>query len=155
MAEKIDRSRSKLLVNVSAPESAALALAAGADGVHLAGKPAPGAARSVRQAFRSNGRDAIISVPCHSLDDIHVARKEQVDLMLFSPVFEKLPRLGAPEVSHAPGPRSTPPGLRGGARHTRLCPGRRDQRQCPDCLPQAPPESPAFDSSPETIGGGC
>ena len=96
MAEKIDRSRSKLLVNLSAAESAALAVAAGADGVHLAGKPAPGAARSVRQIFRAAGRDAIISVPCHSLDDIHVARKEQVDLILFSPVFEKL---AAPEAA--------------------------------------------------------
>jgi thiamine-phosphate pyrophosphorylase len=94
MAEKIDRSRSRLLVNVSAAESAALAAAAGADGVHLAGKPTPGAALRARQLFRAAGRpadvDAIISVPCHTLDDIHVARKEQVDLMLFSPVFEKL-----------------------------------------------------------------
>ena len=68
----------------------ALALASGADGVHLAGRPAPGAAKSVRQAFRSRGRDAIISVPCHNLEDIEVAREEQVDLLLFSPVFEKL-----------------------------------------------------------------
>jgi thiamine-phosphate pyrophosphorylase len=85
---KIDRRRSKLLVNVSTPEAAALALAAGADGVHLAGKPAAGAASSVRRAFRS--RHPIISVPCHSLEDIDVAAQEQVDLMLFSPVFEKL-----------------------------------------------------------------
>jgi thiamine-phosphate pyrophosphorylase len=90
MVEKIDHDRSKLLVNVSAAESAALAVAAGADGVHLAGKPTPGAALRVRQIFRAAGLDAIISVPCHTLDDIHVARKEQVDLMLFSPVFEKL-----------------------------------------------------------------
>jgi thiamine-phosphate pyrophosphorylase len=90
MTEKMDHNRSKLLVNVSAAESAALALAAGADGVHLAGKPTPGAALRVRQLFRTAGLDAIISVPCHALDDIHVARKEQVDLMLFSPVFEKL-----------------------------------------------------------------
>jgi thiamine-phosphate pyrophosphorylase len=89
MMEKIDRSRSKLLVNVSAPASALLALAAGADGVHLAGRPTPGAAGSVRQAFRSRGRDAIISVPCHDLEDVHVALEEQVDLLLFSPVFEK------------------------------------------------------------------
>src|SRR5271163_3943222 len=87
--EKIDRN-SKLLVNVSAPGSAPLALAAGADGVHLAGRPTPGAARSVRRVFRSRGRDAIISVPCHDLEDIHVALEEQVDLLLFSPVFEKL-----------------------------------------------------------------
>jgi thiamine-phosphate pyrophosphorylase len=96
VAEKIGHSCSKLLLNVSAAESAALAVAAGADGVHLAGKPVPGAARSVRQIFRSAGRDAIISVPCHSLDDIHAARKEQVDLILFSPIFEKL---AAPEAA--------------------------------------------------------
>lgn len=90
VAEKIGRNPTKLLVNVPAAGSAALAVAAGADGVHLAGKPVPGAARSVRQIFRSAGRDAILSVPCHSLDDIRVARKEQVDLILFSPIFEKL-----------------------------------------------------------------
>jgi thiamine-phosphate pyrophosphorylase len=94
MAEKIERSHSRLLVNISAAESAALAAAAGADGVHLAGKPTPGAAQRARQIFRAagctSGLDAIISVPCHGLDDIHVARKEQVNLILFSPVFEKL-----------------------------------------------------------------
>jgi thiamine-phosphate pyrophosphorylase len=94
--EKIDRNRSKLLVNVATAESAAVALAAGADGVHLSGRPAPGSARSVRQAFRAGGREAIISVPCHGLEDIYMAVKEQVDLLLFSPVFEKL---SGPEVS--------------------------------------------------------
>ncbi len=96
IVEKIDGSRSRLLVNISAAESAALAVAAGADGVHLAGKPKLGAARSVRQIFRAAGRDAIISLPCHSLDDIHLARTEQVDLLLFSPIFEKL---AAPEAA--------------------------------------------------------
>jgi thiamine-phosphate pyrophosphorylase len=88
--ERIGPNRAKLLVNISASDTAALALAAAADGVHLAGKPAPGAARSVRQSFRSRGRDAIISVPCHDLHDVRVAVAEQVDLLLFSPVFEKL-----------------------------------------------------------------
>jgi thiamine-phosphate pyrophosphorylase len=83
---KIDRRRSKLLVNVSTPRSAELALEAGADGVHLAGKPAPDVARSLR----SGGREVIISVPCHSLEDIAVAVRERVDLVLFSPVFEKV-----------------------------------------------------------------
>jgi thiamine-phosphate pyrophosphorylase len=78
----IRRGRSKLLVNVSTSESAVLALAAGADGVHLAGKPA--------SSIRSGGREVIISVPCHSLEDIDVAVQERVDLMLFSPVFEKV-----------------------------------------------------------------
>jgi thiamine-phosphate pyrophosphorylase len=93
MMERIDRKRTKLLVNISAPEWAWLAAAAGADGVHLAGRPSPGAAACVRQAFRSSGLsdglDAFISVPCHCLQDIDVAGNEQVDLMLFSPVFEK------------------------------------------------------------------
>ena len=88
VAAKIDRRRSKLLVNVSTPESAALALESGADGVHLAGTPLPGAASRVRKAFHSAGR--IISVPCHNLEDIDVACEEQVDLILFSPIFEKV-----------------------------------------------------------------
>jgi thiamine-phosphate pyrophosphorylase len=97
---KIAGRHAKLLVNVSTPGSAALALAAGADGVHLAGKPAPGAARGVRQAFRSSGREAIVSMPCHSLEDVDMAWKEQVDLVLFSPVFEKFSRqLGDPQLS--------------------------------------------------------
>jgi thiamine-phosphate pyrophosphorylase len=102
MVKKIDSSRTKLLVNLSTAESAAVAVAvaAGADGVHLAGKPAPGAARSVRQIFRAAGRDALISVPCHGLDDIQVAREEQVDRILFSPIFEKVA-----------GPEAAPQGL--------------------------------------------
>jgi thiamine-phosphate pyrophosphorylase len=86
MMEKIDLSRSKLLVNVPAPQSASIALAAGADGVHLSGRPAPGAVARVRRVFP----DAIVSVPCHSLEDVDVAMREQVDLLLFSPVFEKI-----------------------------------------------------------------
>jgi thiamine-phosphate pyrophosphorylase len=85
---RINRRGTKLLVNVSSSESAALALEAGADGVHLAGTPLPGAASSVRKAFRSTS--PIMSVPCHSLADIDVACGERVDLILFSPVFEKL-----------------------------------------------------------------
>jgi thiamine-phosphate pyrophosphorylase len=85
---KIDRSRSKLLVNVSTHQPAALAVAAGADGVHLAGKPRPGLAGRARQSFGSV--TPIISVPCHSLEDIDVAVQEEVDLMLFSPVFQKV-----------------------------------------------------------------
>jgi thiamine-phosphate pyrophosphorylase len=104
MAARIDRGRSKLLVNVSTLDSAELALRAGADGVHLAGTPLPGAASSVRKAFRP--ASPIISVPCHSLKDIEVACKEQVDLILFSPIFEKvLPGNVAAEVQGLEGLR--------------------------------------------------
>jgi thiamine-phosphate pyrophosphorylase len=86
--EKIAGSPTRLLVNISDPASASLALAAGAHGVHLAGRPRPGAAATIRRIF---GDEAIISVPCHSLQDIAIAVGEKVDMMLFSPVFEKLP----------------------------------------------------------------
>ena len=88
VSTKIDRRRSKLLVNVPAPEWAALARAANADGVHLAGPIRPDAAGIVRQSFP----EAIISLPCHSLDDVAMAIVQRVDLILFSPVFEKLSR---------------------------------------------------------------
>jgi thiamine-phosphate pyrophosphorylase len=86
VSTRIDRRRSKLLLNVPAPEWAALARTAGADGVHLAGRPRPGVAATVRQSFP----EAIISLPCHSLNDVAMAIVQRVDLILFSPVFEKL-----------------------------------------------------------------
>jgi thiamine-phosphate pyrophosphorylase len=96
---RIDRSRSKLLLNVPAPDWAALARTAGADGVHLAGPPRPGAAATVRQSFP----DALISLPCHSLDHLALAVAQRVDLILFSPVFEKLshPIQGLEGLRHA------------------------------------------------------
>jgi thiamine-phosphate pyrophosphorylase len=89
MVAKTRGTASKLLLNVSAPELAGQAVAAGADGVHLAGKPAPGAVRIAREAFRAAGRDAMVSVPCHNLEDIDLAVKEGGNLLLFSPIFEK------------------------------------------------------------------
>jgi thiamine-phosphate pyrophosphorylase len=86
VSTRIDRCRSRLILNVPAPEWTALARTAGADGVHLAGPPRPGAAATVRRSFP----EAIISLPCHSLDDVSIAVAQRVDLILFSPVFEKL-----------------------------------------------------------------
>lgn len=88
VSTRIDRRHSKLLVNVPAPEWAALARTANADGVHLAGPIRPDAAGIVRQSFP----EATISLPCHSLDDVAMAVVQRVDLILFSPVFEKLSR---------------------------------------------------------------
>jgi thiamine-phosphate pyrophosphorylase len=101
MMARIDRHRSRLLVNIPSPAAASLAIAAGADGVHLAGKLVPGAAGTVRHAFRANRRETLVSVPCHSLEDIELAWKERVDLILFSPVFEKLS--APPEISKPQG----------------------------------------------------
>jgi thiamine-phosphate pyrophosphorylase len=82
---KIDRKRTKLLINIADPAWALLAREAGAQGVHLAGKPTPGAAQSIRQIFP----DAIISLPCHTQEDIKIALHGEADLILFSPIFEK------------------------------------------------------------------
>jgi len=79
---RIAGTASQLLINVASPDSP---LAGVGDGVHLAGKPRRGATAVVRQ----NHPHALVSMPSHSLDDIEVAVSEQVDLLLFSPVFEK------------------------------------------------------------------
>src|SRR5271155_729892 len=75
MMARIDGHRSRLLVNIPSAGEASLAMAARADGVHLAGKPVPGATGSVRQAFRANGSGTIVRVPCHRLEDIELARQ--------------------------------------------------------------------------------
>jgi thiamine-phosphate pyrophosphorylase len=85
LAAKTHPTRSKLLVNVPTPESASLALEAGADGVHLAGPPRTGSIRAVRRIFPT----AIVSVPCHSMEEVETGLQEQADLILFSPVFDK------------------------------------------------------------------
>lgn len=85
VAAKINHTRTKLLINIASPASALLASEAGADGVHLAGKPTPAAADAVRTVFPN----ALLSLPCHTLEDIELAVKEQADLVLFSPIFEK------------------------------------------------------------------
>jgi thiamine-phosphate pyrophosphorylase len=86
VSEQVDRSCSRLLVNVADLPAATSALQAGADGVHLSGRLITGLADRVR-AF---DRNAIISVPCHSMEDVSVAAGERVDMILFSPVFEKV-----------------------------------------------------------------
>jgi thiamine-phosphate pyrophosphorylase len=75
----VDHSRSKLLLNVPAPNWATMARAAGADGVHLAGKLEKGAVSTIRGEFPG----AIVSVPCHTLNEV------DLNLILFSPIFEK------------------------------------------------------------------
>ena len=87
---QIGARQTRLLLNLSSPELASVALASGAEGVHLPGKPVPASVAAVREVFRSAGRRAILSVPCHSLEDVVLAREAGVDLILFSPVFEKL-----------------------------------------------------------------
>ncbi|MGA7886460.1 MAG: thiamine phosphate synthase [Acidobacteriaceae bacterium] len=86
----------KVLVNGPAQ----VALDAGADGVHLpstqaartAGDPgtavAQNAAQAAEQVYARAGREVVVSAACHSADEIKQAAG--ADLLLFSPVFEKV-----------------------------------------------------------------
>jgi thiamine-phosphate pyrophosphorylase len=64
-----------------------IALEAGADGVHLTGKSAPGAAAAVQAVYERAGRRAILSRSCHTLEE--AGRAGADSLVLFGPVFEK------------------------------------------------------------------
>lgn len=77
----------QLLIN-SRPD---VALAAGADGVHLPAGPAALTPGEVRSIFAAAGNTAppIISISCHTLSEVEAAR-QQVDCILFAPVFEKV-----------------------------------------------------------------
>jgi len=76
----------KLLVNGRAD----IALAAGADGVHLTSTADELSPKQVRQLFARAGRKApVIGASCHSIAEVERARDEGVDLILFGPVFEK------------------------------------------------------------------
>jgi thiamine-phosphate pyrophosphorylase len=85
----LDRRNSKILIN-SAASLEDLAQAAGvADGVHVPGRPRRGVAEFVRKAFRAAGRNGIVSLSCHSIEDVQRAREEAADLAVFAPIFEK------------------------------------------------------------------
>ncbi len=76
----------KLLVN-GRPD---VAVAAGADGVHLTSREGELTAAQVREVFRLAGAgQPVISVSCHRLEEVRRAVSDGVDLILFGPVFEK------------------------------------------------------------------
>jgi thiamine-phosphate pyrophosphorylase len=80
-------SPTKLLIN-SRPD---IALATGAHGVHLTARPGELTIAQVRSLYDSASHPAsIITVSCHSLEEVHRARVNQADAILFAPVFEKI-----------------------------------------------------------------
>ncbi len=62
-----------------------IALAAGADGVHLSAAPGELTPTQVRTVMPK----ALVSVSCHTLDEVRRARDHQASLALFAPVFGK------------------------------------------------------------------
>jgi thiamine-phosphate pyrophosphorylase len=78
--------KTKLLVNGRAD----VAVAAGADGVHLTSQTGELTVEQVRQVFAAaDATKPVISISCHTLDEVKWAVADEVDLILFGPVFEK------------------------------------------------------------------
>lgn len=73
-----------------------LALASGADGVHLPGGWVAGQIARIRSLWRANGnsKPPILSVACHSVADVERAQPEGADLALLAPIFGKQLRSG-------------------------------------------------------------
>ena len=84
-------SPTKLLLN-SRPD---IAIATSAHGVHLTAAPGELTPAQVRRLYArslyatANRPPPIITISCHTLEDIHRARTSQADAILFAPVFEK------------------------------------------------------------------
>ncbi len=78
--------KTRLLIN-GRPD---VAIGAGAAGVHLTSHPDELTPQQVRTVFASAASSApVISVSCHTLDEVRRAHEAQVDFILFGPVFEK------------------------------------------------------------------
>jgi thiamine-phosphate pyrophosphorylase len=76
----------RLLINGRADVAAAV----GAAGVHLTARAGELTPELVRRIFALAGRPApLVSVSCHTLDEVHRAHAAAADLILFGPVFEK------------------------------------------------------------------
>jgi thiamine-phosphate pyrophosphorylase len=78
-------SPAKLLIN-SRPD---IALATGAHGVHLTAAPGELTPAQVRSLYSADLTAPVITVSCHTLEDVRRARENHADAILFAPVFEK------------------------------------------------------------------
>ncbi len=84
--EAKDSPRTRLLVN-SRPDIAA---AAGADGVHITAHHGALTPAQARQVFAGAARSrCLVSVSCHTMEEVALACKAGADIILFGPVFEK------------------------------------------------------------------
>src|SRR5471030_53702 len=83
---QVPGTKTRLLINGRAD----VAVAVGAAGVHLTAHPDELTPAQARRVFALAGRPApVISISCHTLDEVQRARQAGVDLVLFGPVFEK------------------------------------------------------------------
>lgn len=99
-AVRANSSSTRILIN----QRADVALACGADGVHLPGNSLP--ASEVRALWmRVADRPPVIGVSAHSVDDVRYAEAHGADFAVLAPIFEKpkteLPGLGLGVLSTA------------------------------------------------------
>jgi thiamine-phosphate pyrophosphorylase len=88
----------RLLINSRAD----IAVATRADGVHLTASPGSLTPADVRRLYAAAGlAEPIVSVSCHSVDEVARARDSGATLILFGPVFEK--RVGDAVVNQGSG----------------------------------------------------
>ena len=79
-------SPTRLLIN-SRPD---IALATSTPGVHLASSPDNLTPAQIRDLYSAANHPApLITISCHTLDDVHRAHIRRVDAILFAPIFEK------------------------------------------------------------------
>jgi thiamine-phosphate pyrophosphorylase len=85
-----ETSAPRILVNGRAD----IALAAGADGVHRPSGADALTPEEVRSIFATAGhsRPPVISVSCHTVEEVEAAQRHAPDCILFAPVFEKMIR---------------------------------------------------------------
>jgi thiamine-phosphate pyrophosphorylase len=71
-----------------------VALAAGADGVHLPAGSETLTPAEVRSIFAAAGRSQapVVSVSCHTVEEVQLTKRQSPDCILLAPVFEKMIR---------------------------------------------------------------
>jgi thiamine-phosphate pyrophosphorylase len=85
--QAIATSPTRLLIN-SRPD---IAIATRAHGVHLTASPDELIPTQVRDLYAAaNLPGPIITISCHTLEDVHRAHQNKADAILFAPVFEKI-----------------------------------------------------------------
>jgi thiamine-phosphate pyrophosphorylase len=83
--ERMRGAKTKVILNGAAE----IALAAGADGVHLPGRASAEIVAAARETFARAGRECVVSVACHSVEEAALVEASPDSLILFAPVFEK------------------------------------------------------------------
>lgn len=125
----VPKAPTRLLINGRAD----IAIAAGAAGVHLTSHPDELTPAQVRIVFAAAGRpESLISVSCHTLDDVKRAHAAGADLILFGPVFEK--RIANQHITDGSGLRSLESACRAAEGTPILALGGVTVENAPECL---------------------